>query len=114
MGYNSLKKILASLPPGPRPPPPIFIGVAEPLNITKALANFAPARCQNQDYFCSVGKSDRRRDVTQGNSFRPSEWFLDILRTFTAIFEHLGSCFLLDTNFPMKQFLQMCCVYLRR
>ena len=28
MGYP-LKKILASLPPGPRPP--IFIGVAEPL-----------------------------------------------------------------------------------
>ena len=31
MGYP-LKKILASLPPGPRPPP-IFIGVAEPLPI---------------------------------------------------------------------------------
>ena len=29
MGYP-LKKILASLPPGPRPP--IFIGVAEPLH----------------------------------------------------------------------------------
>ena len=29
MGYP-LQKILASLPPGPRPP--IFIGVAEPLN----------------------------------------------------------------------------------
>ena len=31
-----------------------------------------------QDYFtikvCSVGKSDRRRNVTQGNSLRPSEW----------------------------------------
>ena len=33
MGYP-LKKILASLPPGPRPPP-IFIGVAEPLNSTE-------------------------------------------------------------------------------
>ena len=33
---------------------------------------------QGQDYFtikvCSVGKSDRRRDVTQGNPLRPSEW----------------------------------------
>ena len=31
-----------------------------------------------QDYFtikvCSVGKSDRRRDVIQGNSLRPYEW----------------------------------------
>ena len=32
----------------------------------------------NQDYFtikvCSVGKSDRRCDVTQVNPLRPSEW----------------------------------------
>ena len=32
----------------------------------------------HQDYFtikvCSVGKSDRRRDVTQGNPLRPSKW----------------------------------------
>ena len=33
MGYP-LKKILASLPPGPRPPPPIFTGVAEPLSLS--------------------------------------------------------------------------------
>ena len=38
-------------------------------------AHFGESR---QDYFtikvCSAGKSDRRRDVTQGNPLRLSEW----------------------------------------
>ena len=74
----------------------------------------------DQDYFTikvfSVGKSDHRRDVTQGNPLRPSEWgfkigcFLNVYGDFCTF-----SCFLLDTkgpNFPMKHFLQMCYAYL--
>ena len=89
MGYP-LKKILASLPPGPRPPPPIFIGVAEPL-------------VRTQDYFtnkvCSVGKSDRRRYVTQGNPLRSFEggfmigYFPNIYDDFCKF-----SCFSLDNE----------------
>ena len=51
----------------------------------------------NQDYFtikvCSVGISDRRRDVTQGNPLRPSEWGFKIgyFRIFTAISAHLAA-----------------------
>ena len=56
-----------------------------------------------QDYFtikvCSVGKSDRRRDVTQGNPLRPSEWgfkighFPNIYGDFCTF-----SCFSRDTE----------------
>ena len=56
-----------------------------------------------QDYFtikvCSVGKSDRRRDVTQGNPLRPSEWGYKI-RYFPNIYGAFCtfSCFSLDTE----------------
>ena len=56
-----------------------------------------------QDYFtikvCSVGKSDRRSDVTQGNPLRPSEscfkigYFSSIYGDFCTF-----SCFSLDTE----------------
>ena len=60
-------------------------------------------RVHIQDYFtikvCSVGKSDRRRDVTQGNPLRPSEWgfkigyFPNNYGNFCTF-----SCFSLDTE----------------
>ena len=57
----------------------------------------------NQDYFtikvCSVGKSDRRRDVTQGNPLRPSEWGFKI-GNFPNIYGDFctSSCVSLDTE----------------
>ena len=56
-----------------------------------------------QDYFtikvCSVGKSDRRRDVTQGNPLRPSEWGFKV-GYFPKIYGDFCtfSCFSLDTE----------------
>ena len=62
----------------------------------------------DQYYFtitvCSVGKSDRHRDVTQGNPLRPSEWgfkigyFPNIYGDFCTL-----SCFSLDTEDQMFQ-----------
>ena len=48
---------------------------------------------------CSVGKSDRRRDVTQGNPLRLSEWGFKI-RYFPIIYGDFCtfSCFSLDTE----------------
>ena len=56
-----------------------------------------------QDYFtnkvCSVGKSDRRHDVTQGNPLRLSEWGFKI-GYFPNIYGDLCtlSCFSLVTE----------------
>ena len=56
-----------------------------------------------QDYFtikvCSVGKSDRRRDVTQGNTLRPSAKGSE-MGYFPNIYGDIFtfSCFLLDTK----------------
>ena len=56
-----------------------------------------------QDYFtikvCSVGKSDRRRDVTQENPLRPSEWGFKICY-FPNIYSDFCtfSCFSLGTE----------------
>ena len=58
---------------------------------------------QAQDYFtikvCSVGKSDRRRDVTQGNPLRPSEWGFKIGYLPNIYVDFCTfSCFSLDTE----------------
>ena len=79
---------------------PLVVARLAPLN---RQGSFYESSLSIQDYFtrkvCSVGKSDRCRDVTQGNPLRPSEWGFKI-GCFPNIYVdfYTFSCFSLDTE----------------
>ena len=92
------------LPSDARPPSVVRVLQSQ----TRVLSCESTISGPSQDYFtikvCSAGKSDRRRDVTQGNPSRPFEWGFKIGYSPNIYGDFCTfSCFSLDTEDQILQ-----------